>query len=340
MMARVLQITLLGGFRLANDEEPLTTMASTRVQALLAYLLLHQETPQPRQQIAFHFWPVSSESQARTNLRKLFLQLRRALPDADNFLTFDNQTIQWRTDAPYTLDVAEVQQLLKDLDDNPLDRDALTRLFDRYTGKLLPNCYDDWIVPLREQLHQDVMATLGRLVTLLENQRAYEEGIRYAQRLLTFDPLDEKAYQRLMRLRAANGDRAGALKTYQECVDLLGRELGVEPAPETQALHQRLLQADEITAPQAMTRPTLDVPPLVGRQAEWQVLQSAWQSAARGKARVGCHLWRGGHRQDASGGRTLYLGNPTGDCCGTHPLLSGAGGRWPMRRLPNCCAQR
>lgn len=285
-MDRTLQIQLLGNFQLQSADGTLIAFDSSRLQSLLAYLLLHAGSPQPRQQIAYAFWPVSEESQARTNLRKLFLQLRRALPDADGYLIFDNQTIQWQTDAPWTCDVHHVQLLLKQLRENPLDQDALTALFERYRGELLPSCYDDWIVPLRERLHQDVMAALDHLVTLLENQRAYGEGIRYAQRLLSFDPLEEKSYQRLMRLRAADGDRAGALKVYAECAEILERELGVEPSAETAALYEQLRQAKSTLVTPQMTAPTKSpLPPLVGRQTEWQILRNAWQQAVRGRAR-------------------------------------------------------
>lgn len=284
--APTLTLQLLGGFHLLYDNKPVTTITSSRLQALLAYLVLHRDTPQARQQLAYQLWLVSSESQARTNLRKLFLQLRRTLPDADTYLTFDNQTIQWRTDVPFACDVIEVQQILKQLRTDPLDRNALTTLFDLYSGKLLPNCYDDWISPLREGLHQDVMAALDQLVTLLENQRAYGEGIRYAQRLLSFDPLEEKSYQRLMRLRAADGDRAGALKVYQECTQILERELGVAPSPETNALYEQLRQAKSILATaKAKTHAHATLPALVGRQREWQTVRGVWQQVVRGQAR-------------------------------------------------------
>ncbi|MEZ4614296.1 MAG: hypothetical protein R2867_02100 [Caldilineaceae bacterium] len=156
-----LEVQLFGTFHLTHNGQALDAMnSSPRLQALLAYLLLHHDTPQPRQQIAYHFWPVSEEGQARTNLRKLFLQLRRALPDADAYLTFDNQTIGWQCDDAVHCDVHAVQALLGRLHNNPLDQDALTALFARYRGELLPSCYDDWIVPLRERLHRDVMAAL------------------------------------------------------------------------------------------------------------------------------------------------------------------------------------
>ncbi len=282
-----LKIALLGTFHSQFNGQPIEPLNnSPRLQALLAYLLLHRDAPHSRQQIAFQLWPVSGDSQARTNLRKLFLQLRRALPNEDQFLTFDNQTIGWRADAPCTCDLLQVQALLAAVDADPTDRAALTQLLDRYGGELLPDCYDEWVLPLRAELHQDVMAALTQLVTLLENQRAYDDGIRYAQQLLTLEPLAEQGYQQLMRLHAAEGDRAGALKVYQACVDTLAHELGVEPSAETQALYQRLRQAKSSAAHRAQPAPVPDLPPLIGRQTEWQTLRAAWQRAMTGRATV------------------------------------------------------
>lgn len=281
-MNRTLQIDLLGSFQMRYGGESVTTFESPRLQSLLAYLLLHQGIPQPRQQIAFQFWPVSSESQARTNLRKLLLQFRRALPAADQFFTSTNQTLLWHAEAPSLCDVTEIQQLLANIEENPLARDGLMRLSDLYRGELLPTCYDEWITPLRRELHHNVTTALERLVTLLENQRAYEEGVRYAQRLLTFEPLEEKGYQRLMRLHALNGDRAGALRAYQECEAILQRELDVPPSEETQTVYAQLLeQAMDVVSPAEPQPARLERIPLVGRQREWQQLQQAWQMANR-----------------------------------------------------------
>ena len=58
-------------------------------------------------------------------------------------------------------------------------------------------------------------------------------AIAHAQRRLALDPLHEPAHRALIRLYAASGDRAEALRQYRECVRVLDRELGVRPLPET-----------------------------------------------------------------------------------------------------------
>jgi DNA-binding SARP family transcriptional activator len=75
-----LQIQLLGTFQVFYNNEPLTTISQARQRALLVYLLLHRHTPQSRRQLAFLFWPYSTETQAQANLRQLLHRLQRALP--------------------------------------------------------------------------------------------------------------------------------------------------------------------------------------------------------------------------------------------------------------------
>ena len=92
MASTRLRIRLLGGLDLRQGEAPLPPLGSGRAASLLAFLLLHQEAALPRQRLAFLLWPVSSEGQARTNLRHLLHVLRRALPEPDRFLEVTPRT--------------------------------------------------------------------------------------------------------------------------------------------------------------------------------------------------------------------------------------------------------
>ncbi|MCB0128178.1 MAG: hypothetical protein KDE58_38195, partial [Caldilineaceae bacterium] len=60
-------IQLLGGFQITTDGAALATFTNTRLQSVLAYIILSRNAPQSRQHLAFLFWPDSTDSQARTN---------------------------------------------------------------------------------------------------------------------------------------------------------------------------------------------------------------------------------------------------------------------------------
>lgn len=241
----MLRIQLLGEFQLSTVQGPLAALKGDRQQSLLAYLLLHRHAPQSRQHLAFLLWPDSSESQARSNLRNLLHTLRQALPAPDQFLISDTLTVQWRPDAPFTLDVADFQQAVdqaQQAQEPNLARQRLEQALALYTGELLPGNYDDWIIPVREALRQTHSAVQEHLIQILEQKGDYRTAGQQAQRLLQQDPLHEPTYIQLMRLHALSGDRAGVRRIYQNCVTVLERELGVEPSPTTQAAYEQYLR--------------------------------------------------------------------------------------------------
>jgi DNA-binding SARP family transcriptional activator len=156
-----IHIQLLGEFRLVYDDALVPTVNTPRLQALLAYLLLHRAAPQSRRHLAFLFWPDSSEAQARTNLRHQFHLLRQAFPTLETFLLTDAQTVQWRPDRAYQFDVADFEMATAP----DVTQTALQAAVDLYRGDLLPSCYDDWILPLRERLRQRFIEAIERLQT-------------------------------------------------------------------------------------------------------------------------------------------------------------------------------
>jgi DNA-binding SARP family transcriptional activator len=282
----MLSISLLGDFCISHDGAPVTDVDTPRLQSLLAYLLLHRDAPQSRAHLAFLFWPDTSEAQARTNLRNLLHHLRRALPNTDSYLDASGQTVQWRCDAPFALDVADFNNALapaeqaQPIGDSAAVREALERAVALYKGDLLPSCYDDWIIPQREGLRRAYLSALERLVRMLEDQRDYQAAICNAQRLLRHDPLHEAMYRRLIRLYALTGDRAGALRVYHTCATVLQRELDVEPSAATRQAYEQLLGGE--TRPSPTVSATTAFSPLVGREREWAQMLQAWRSVAAG----------------------------------------------------------
>ena len=106
----ILRARLLGGVELWLGEVRVPPLDSARAESLLAYLLLRRGAAQQRQHVAFTLWPDSTESQARTNLRHVLHNLRRALPEADRFLDVGQRTLRWREERPVWLDVEAFEQ--------------------------------------------------------------------------------------------------------------------------------------------------------------------------------------------------------------------------------------
>ena len=57
-----------------------------------------------------------------------------------------------------------------------------------------------------------------------------------ATAIVNLDPTHEHACRHLMRAHAEDGDIAGALRIYKALWDLLDRDYGMEPSPQTEEL--------------------------------------------------------------------------------------------------------
>jgi DNA-binding SARP family transcriptional activator len=288
MASATLRIRLLGELDLRHGQARVPPLGSARAESLLAYLLLHREAPQPRQRLAFLLWPDSSEPQARTNLRHLLHNLRRALPDPDRFLEVTPRTLRWRDDAPFWLDVAAFEEGVARAEQAGQELPALAEAVGLYGGDLLPSSYDEWLLEERERLRRRYLEALERLAELLEAGREHARAITYAERLLREDPLREATYRLLMRLHDARGDRARALRAYHACAAALERELNVTPSVATRRAYEALLPSTAAPAAEPATGRTgaLGRPPLVGRAAQRARLTNLWRAAEGGGAQL------------------------------------------------------
>lgn len=268
------KLNLLGGFQLFADNQPVLGLNSSRVQSLLAYLVLHRSSSQPRRRLAFSLWPDTTEEQARTNLRKAILFLRRALPSPE-VLSSSEGNLQWDPKIPFLVDVVEFEAAV--------DAGASEQAIALYAGDLLPNCYDEWILEDRERLKQMYVAALQTSAQQKEAAGDYVAALTLLLRLLQKDPLREETHRLVMRLHALKGDRAAVLHAYQNCTTLLKQELGVEPSSITRQLYGRLLN---YSAAQSTPTALSSALPLIGRKDERALLLQVWHAAAQGKPQI------------------------------------------------------
>jgi predicted ATPase/DNA-binding SARP family transcriptional activator len=235
-----LRVRLLGDPDVVVGAERVEIFASPRLMSLLAFLILHRDVALARRRLAFSFWPDSSESQARTNLRQAVHHIRRAVANADEFLDFASKTLQWRQDAPAEVDVVEFERLAAvSGPDRPASLISAARL---YSGDLLVGIYDEWIQPERDRLRRLYLSVLTELRDDAERREDVEAAVSWARLVVEADALDETAYRRLMGLLATTGDRAGALHAYHACASMLEREFGASPQRATVELYESVLE--------------------------------------------------------------------------------------------------
>jgi DNA-binding SARP family transcriptional activator len=112
----------------------------------------------------------------------------------------------------------------------------------------LPGEEAGWIGKQRAILHAIHLRALETLVEVWLASADYALAVRDAEEAINLEPYRETSYQQLMRVRAAAGDRAGALAAYERLRELLANELGVDPSPETVHVNQTILRLGQLNA--------------------------------------------------------------------------------------------
>lgn len=249
-----LNICMFGKLRMRRNELMLDEFACGKAQELFCYLLLHRDSPLPRESLAALLWGNRSTAQSGQYLRQSLwkLQTRLNSPPAPNqILLIEHDWIRFNPQADVWLDVAVFEQafaLVQGLSGQQLgeqEAQALQLAIELYQGDLLESCYQDWCLCERERLRNLYLAMLHKLMVYCEAHNQYEQGLSYGETLLRSDHAHERTHRTLMRLRYRSGDRSGALRQYLQCAAALQTEFGVAPGQLTTKLYHQI-QADKV----------------------------------------------------------------------------------------------
>jgi DNA-binding SARP family transcriptional activator len=251
-----LTVSLFGRFAAESGSGQELALNGAKVRELFSYLLLNRDRPLLREKLATVLWADVPGPQSKGYLRKAVWQMQSALNEVDNpagaanFLSVEAEWIQLNTGPPLWLDVAQFESAYKQVEDvsgKELSAGEATALMDaarRYRGDLLEGWYQDWCLFERERLERMYLNMLEKLVHYCAVHGKYEVGISYGMQALRLDRVRERTYRRLMQLHCFAGNRSEALHEYANCVDVLQKELGVQPSARTTALYQRIIAGE------------------------------------------------------------------------------------------------
>jgi DNA-binding SARP family transcriptional activator len=311
-----LQLSLFGVPIVKHGEKTLT-FSTRKALALLVYLAVEGGV-HPRKTLSESFWPELDAEHGRTALRATLFELRKLLdrshvPGEQAHLLVERDTLGLTQDSSLLLDLRLVEAvskrvgrqgaLLVDQVDGALQA-QLEQAKCLVCGPFLAGFtlrdsqfFDDWTRQQREYWHLRALQLFDALSRLYERAEEVEHALETVSRWLSFDPLDEEGYRRLMRLRFSSGDRVGALRAYTTCCEVLAHELELEPEPETVAMAKWI----RCTAPVRLARtrslepldPSPGQPathlldgPYLGRAAEFGSLTDCYRRVYAGQSHL------------------------------------------------------
>ena len=236
----MIRLQLFGSLGLRDGEgrELRTILAQPKRLALLAYLAAASPSgTQRRDTLLGLFWPELDQEHARNALSKAIHFLRRSLGEgaitsrsADELAV--DPTVVW----------VDVQAFTE-----ALDGDRVEEALELYRGDLLPSFFvseapgfEIWLERERARLRARAAAAARLLAERHEASRHLTLAVASARRAIELSDGDERPLRRLIELLERAGDRASAVRAFEEFARKLAAELEVEPDPETVALVERI----------------------------------------------------------------------------------------------------
>ena len=241
----VLQLELLGDFRMRSESGALVNISAKKSQAMLAYLAVKPAQLVSRDKMAGLLWSSTATEQARQSLRQTLSSLRKELaqisPDRKilveegDFLSLDPALI--------SVDVADFEKLAGSGNDDSLARGVAVYRGDFLEGfELDEEKFDQWVLAERDRLHRLALRAHAQLIESQLKNESVDDAIATAHQSLRIDPLQESVHRTLMRLYMDSGDLVNALQQYDNVAKTLKRELQVEPDADTKRLFQQIVQ--------------------------------------------------------------------------------------------------
>jgi len=236
----MIRLRLLGTVDLRDSQgrELGAVLRRPKLLALLGYLTVARPRGlQRRDTLVALLWPELDHAHARNALSQAVHALRQALGQAALLARGEEEL--GVSEEGLGCDVREFE--------TALEAGRAEQALELYRGGLLNGLhvsgvpeFERWLDEERERLRR-CACEAAQLLTEREVGAGNQVGAaRWARRLTELSPFDETAVRRLVELLDRMGDRAGAVRAYEEFERRLGRDLEVEPSLATQGLIARI----------------------------------------------------------------------------------------------------
>jgi len=235
----VVELFLLGGVELRGSMDGADKLlAQSKAVALLAYLALSPARRfQRRDTLVGLLWPELDQARARADLRKTVHNIRGMLGAT---------VIESRGDDELA---ASSRVLWCDVDEFNAASDGgrLAQALELYRGDLMPgfflrDCveFERWLDAQRAAAEERYVAASWAMAVAFEGERNYTKAGHWARRTVHHAWNNERVLRRVLSMLDRIGDRAGAMKLFDEFSTRLSADLGVRPSRETLDLVEQI----------------------------------------------------------------------------------------------------
>jgi DNA-binding SARP family transcriptional activator len=250
-----LTINMLGPVVISRDSvRPLGADAWTtkRARDILCFIASRRHRRASKDTIIDTFWGEADFEAVEKNFHPTVSHIRKALnsnqPLKQNFLLYRDGDYQLNSDFTYRIDIEDFDRLVAEGEaarragQHERSLQVYEEAIALYRGEFMQGSYDEWVEEQRSYYTEQTMRILEALAVAAQKAQEWPRSLRLAQQILRNDPFREDIHCMIMRAYAGEGHRSSVKEQYETLRRLLRKELGVEPAAETQKLFRELMK--------------------------------------------------------------------------------------------------
>jgi len=324
---RFMQIRVLGPVEARADGRSLA-LGGSKQRAVLAMLGLEANRTVSADRLIEGLWGERAPASAAKMVQNYVWRLRTVLGEgAGAEIVTRGRGYELRID-PDSVDVGRFERLLAEASraaGNGAPTDAAREALALWRGPALADVADEpFAAPEIRRLEELRLEAAELAIDADLAAGHHQEVAAEIDALVAAQPLRERLHGQRMLALYRCGRQAEALEAYREARHTLVEEIGVEPSPQLQRLHDAILRQDsslevEAAAPELPRElDTVSSPPLAGRDEELAWLRAHWQRTRRragalvtlvgaqgmGRTRLAAELAGEAHREGAT---VLYV---------------------------------
>lgn len=249
-MSGAVRVRLLGRLGIEHGERWLdgSALPGRQGRIVLAYLALCHY-PVSRDELADLVWPDALTASWERDLSAVVSKVRVALDSVDVGSLLHGALGCYELQLPPTsrVDVEDAVRFVEDAEtawragNHDVALAAAATAANLARRPFLPAERGVWIERRRDDLRATLLRALDLLAQGLTGGPYHDDALRYSKEAVALDPYRETSYIQLMRLHMSRGNRAEALRAYEQCRALLAHDLGVTPSSLTEAVYREVL---------------------------------------------------------------------------------------------------
>ncbi|MDR2133421.1 MAG: hypothetical protein LBP30_08825 [Clostridiales Family XIII bacterium] len=245
-------VSMLGGFELRINDAVINESMnrSTKMWALLSYLILRRGKNVPQSELIDLLWPDDKSRNPLNALKTLLYRTRMCfspvLGEDVNLVLSRRGFYLWNPEIECVVDVERLETLCREVEEEDADEEQKLDLYRQiaylYKGDFLPKLSEMlWAVTNSAHYHALYLSAVRKFSDMLVERELWSELNDLCVKALEIDPFDERLHSLLIVALLRQDDSAAALEHYETATNFLYKNLGVRPSENLRSLYAEIM---------------------------------------------------------------------------------------------------